>query len=106
MGLRDAAGSAADLTDATMSGDVPAAPALVPGLVIGRYRLLESLGGGGMGDVWRAWDERLKQTVAIKALLEPLHADPRAHRNFVREIRIACTVKNPYVSSWGPGCSS
>ncbi|HEX4721946.1 MAG TPA: protein kinase [Pseudonocardiaceae bacterium] len=60
------------------------------GLIAGRYRLIERLGGGSMGEVWRAHDERLDRTVAVKRLL------PGAlPGNAIREARITARLRHP-----------
>jgi len=67
-------------------------------LVAGRYRLLESVGSGGMGVVWRAEDERLERTVAIKHLVvRPGLSDTQtqgARRRAMREARIAARLQH------------
>src|SRR5437773_317399 len=59
-------------------------------LVLGPYRLIESLGEGNMGQVFKAWHQRLNRVVALK-LIRPdrLSQDPEAVRRFQREARAA-----------------
>ncbi|GAB3196198.1 hypothetical protein GCM10027261_18290 [Geodermatophilus arenarius] len=76
----------------------------VPGrLVAGRYRLLERIGGGGMGAVWLGRDELLDRRVAIKQVLLPAGADPETtdhHRQrALREGRIAARLTHPHAIS-------
>ncbi|MFH5803223.1 WD40 repeat domain-containing serine/threonine protein kinase [Alienimonas sp. DA493] len=63
----------------------------------GNYHVLEPVGRGGMGVVWRARDRRLDRIVAVKALTPALAADPVARRRFVREARAAAAVTHPHV---------
>ncbi|QNG37288.1 protein kinase [Geodermatophilaceae bacterium NBWT11] len=71
--------------------------------VAGRYRLLSRLGGGGMGAVWLATDERLGREVAIKQVVLPPGVDPAVaeeHRaRTMREGRIAARVSHPHAIS-------
>ena len=55
------------------------------GTVVGRFRILERLGKGGMGEVYRAEDTRLKRTVALKRLAPALRADSVYRRRFQEE---------------------
>ncbi|HEY8457870.1 MAG TPA: protein kinase [Actinopolymorphaceae bacterium] len=70
-------------------------------LVAGRYRLRERIGAGGMGVVWKAYDERLSRTVALKRLLLPPHLDGKqaedAKQRAMRESRIAARIQHPHV---------
>jgi serine/threonine protein kinase/tetratricopeptide (TPR) repeat protein len=61
---------------------------------IGRYRVLDRLGEGGMGVVYAALDESLGRRVAVKTIREP---DPEAQRRFHREARAAASVSHPHV---------
>ncbi|GEC10088.1 hypothetical protein SSP24_77430 [Streptomyces spinoverrucosus] len=64
-------------------------------LVAGRYRLDGPVGRGGMGEVWRATDELLGRTVAVKLLAA--EADEAAVRRFRREAEIAARLSHPHV---------
>ncbi|GAA4194611.1 hypothetical protein GCM10022252_39280 [Streptosporangium oxazolinicum] len=70
-------------------------------LVAGRYRLMDVLGRGGMGTVWRARDESLHRQVAIKELILPDHLDVPAretlYRRMQREARAAAQLKHPAI---------
>ncbi|MEJ2085763.1 MAG: serine/threonine-protein kinase [Acidobacteriota bacterium] len=74
------------------------AEGLVEGNVLGeRYRVRSLLGRGGMGEVWRAYDLKLRQDVAIKSLRRELVADPRALETLRQEVRAAREVISPNV---------
>lgn len=68
-------------------------------MVAGRYRLTERLGGGGMGVVWKAEDERLRRTVAVKEVILPPGLDDarleEIRRRTMREGRIAAKLHHP-----------
>src|SRR5882757_1213187 len=70
-------------------------------LIAGRYRLGEQIGVGAMGIVWRARDERLRRTVAVKQLLlQPGLDDQQAEEaraRAMREARIAARLQHPNV---------
>ena len=69
-----------------------------PVLLAGRYRLGESLGRGGMGQVLLARDETLERDVAIKELYQPLGGDDAASaRRTIREARAAARISHPNV---------
>ncbi|MFI0421676.1 protein kinase [Spongiactinospora sp. 9N601] len=62
-----------------------------------RYRLEHRIGGGGMGEVWRATDRLLGRTVAVKVLLPALMDDPGFEARFLAEARAMATLHHPGV---------
>jgi serine/threonine-protein kinase len=69
----------------------------VEGKPFGRYRLIELLGRGGMGEVWRAVDTRTDRMVAIKVLPAHLAKDATFEERFRREAHAAARLNNPHV---------
>ena len=67
------------------------------GTPFGRYRLIELLGRGGMGEVWRAYDTAIDRVVALKMLLPHYAKDPEFDKRFRREARAAARLDDPHV---------
>ena len=67
------------------------------GTPFGRYRLIELLGRGGMGEVWRAHDTSTNRTVAIKLLPPHLAQDHAFVQRFRREAEAAARLNTPHV---------
>jgi serine/threonine-protein kinase len=70
---------------------------LRPGAVLGQYRLLERIGSGGMGQVFKAVHPTMQRVVAVKIMAPSLVRDPRARARFLREVRSAARLAHPNI---------
>ena len=73
--------------------------ALVAGARVGPYEVLAAIGAGGMGEVYRARDPRLKRDVAIKVLPEAFAQDPDRLARFQREAELLATLNHPNIAA-------
>jgi Tol biopolymer transport system component len=70
---------------------------LAAGTRLGPYEVLEPIGAGGMGEVYKARDTRLERSVAIKVLPQHLSADPDLRTRFEREARAVSSLNHPHI---------
>jgi serine/threonine protein kinase len=73
--------------------------ALTAGARLGPYEIVSALGAGGMGEVYRATDIRLKRQVAVKVLPPLLATDPDRLARFQREAEILASLNHPHIAA-------
>ena len=73
------------------------------GKTISHYRVLEKLGGGGMGVVYKAEDTHLDRRVAIKLLPAERVADPERKRRFIQELKCAVHIADALAAAHAAG---
>ena len=86
-----------DTKHAGIRGNEVVESSLVPGSPLGDYELLEKIGRGGTGEVWRARDPLQDRNVAIKVLDPRILGDSIARQRFLREARAVFAVDHPNV---------
>ena len=76
-------------------GDMP----IQAGQTLSHYRLIEKIGEGGMGQVWKAQDTRLQRHVALKFVLDEATRNPQQVDRHIREARAASAMNHPHICS-------
>jgi TolB-like protein len=74
-----------------------ASPSLAAGETLASYRIVELIGAGGMGEVYRAHDARLERDVAIKVVPTRVLADDEGQTRLLREARLASQLNHPHI---------
>jgi serine/threonine-protein kinase len=85
-----------DMHDAVRT---PAALRDLTGTTVGRFKILARLGAGGMGEVYRAEDTKLRRTVAIKRMSPRVHGDPIEAARLLREGQRASALNHPNIAA-------
>ena len=73
--------------------------ALAVGTRLAAYEILSAIGAGGMGEVYRARDSRLRRDVAIKVLPESVSRDPERLARFEREAHVLASLNHPHIGA-------
>src|SRR5260370_73298 len=71
---------------------------MAPGTRLGPYEVIEPIGAGGMGEVYRAKDTKLKREVALKVLPDSFAGDPERMARFHREARLLASLNHPNIA--------
>src|SRR5260370_20674800 len=71
---------------------------MAPGTRLGPYEVIEPIGAGGMGEVYRAKDTKLKREVALKVLPDSFAGDPERMARFQREARLLASLNHPNIA--------
>src|ERR1700738_3612784 len=71
---------------------------LAAGARVGPYEIIAPLGAGGMGEVYRARDTKLKRDVALKVLPEAFARDPERMARFQREAEVLASLNHPNIA--------
>src|SRR5262245_5955414 len=72
---------------------------LTPGTRLGSYEILSLIGAGGMGEVYRAQDSRLKRAVAVKIVPEAMSGEPERIFRFEREAELLASLNHPNIAT-------
>jgi serine/threonine-protein kinase len=84
---------------ASIDVDPSAMGDLNPGMVLGKYQIVQRLGVGGMGSVYEAVHTGIAKSVALKTMSPQLASDPKAAARFMREAAAASRLDHPHVTS-------
>src|SRR5579862_5189330 len=76
---------------------MPPVPSIQPGHSLSHYRIVDKIGAGGMGEVYRAIDDKLGREVALKVLPADMARDPDRLARFQREARAVAALNNPHI---------
>jgi eukaryotic-like serine/threonine-protein kinase len=87
-----------DLPDDALEPFLPSQPPFQPGQVVrGRFRIIRSVGEGGMGHVFEAWDDELEIRVALKAIRPEISNHAESLSRFRREVRVGLQTNHPNI---------